>query len=39
MTLPGAETYYKACISLPLFVGLTEVDKRNVVAAIKNMSD
>lgn len=35
MTLPGAEAYYKSCISLPLFVGLTEKDKQNVVAALK----
>ncbi|PIZ34038.1 MAG: UDP-4-amino-4,6-dideoxy-N-acetyl-beta-L-altrosamine transaminase [Alphaproteobacteria bacterium CG_4_10_14_0_8_um_filter_37_21] len=35
MTLPGAEAYYKACISLPLFVGLTEQDKKNVVTALK----
>lgn len=37
MALPGAEAYYKACISLPLFVGLTEQDKQHVVSAIKNM--
>jgi dTDP-4-amino-4,6-dideoxygalactose transaminase len=35
MTLPGAEAYYKVCISLPLFVGLTEQDKQNVVSALK----
>lgn len=35
IALPGAEAYYKVCISLPLFVGLTEKDKHNVVSALK----
>jgi len=35
IALPGAEAYYKVCISLPLFVGLTEQDKQNVVSALK----
>jgi UDP-4-amino-4,6-dideoxy-N-acetyl-beta-L-altrosamine transaminase len=35
--LPGAETYYNNCLSLPLFVGLTEDDVVRVVQALSEL--
>lgn len=32
--LPGAEMYYNSCLSLPLFVGMTQDDVRHVVDAL-----
>jgi dTDP-4-amino-4,6-dideoxygalactose transaminase len=31
---PGAERYYRGCLSLPLFQGLTDEEARDVVAAV-----
>jgi len=36
LDLPGAETYYKRCLSLPLFVGMDEAAVENVVTALGN---
>lgn len=33
--LPGADAYYDACLTLPLFVGMTEDDVTRVAAALK----
>lgn len=35
--LPGADAYYARCLSLPLFVGMTEADVDRVVAALKDV--
>ncbi|HXZ68508.1 MAG TPA: UDP-4-amino-4,6-dideoxy-N-acetyl-beta-L-altrosamine transaminase [Alphaproteobacteria bacterium] len=32
--LPGADTYYQSCLSLPLFVGMTEDDIARIVNAL-----
>lgn len=32
--LPGADSYYQSCLSLPLFVGMTEDDVARVVGAL-----
>ena len=34
ITLPGSEDYYAKCLSLPLYVGLTEEDQQHVVSAL-----
>ena len=37
MALPGAATYYGQCLSLPLFVGMTNDDVASVVAALSEV--
>jgi dTDP-4-amino-4,6-dideoxygalactose transaminase len=34
LDLPGADAYYARCLSLPLFVGMSEDDVERVVAAL-----
>jgi hypothetical protein len=34
--LPGAEAYYNRCLSLPLFVDMTENDVERVVSALRD---
>ncbi len=36
-TLPGAAAYYEQCLSLPLFVGMTNDDVASVVAALSEI--
>jgi UDP-4-amino-4,6-dideoxy-N-acetyl-beta-L-altrosamine transaminase len=31
--LPGAETYYSSCLSLPLYVGLQTIEQENIIKA------
>jgi UDP-4-amino-4,6-dideoxy-N-acetyl-beta-L-altrosamine transaminase len=33
-SLPGAESYYKSCLSLPLYVGLRLEDQRKIINAL-----
>jgi len=35
--LPGADTYYQSCLSLPLFVGMTEDDVARVADALTDL--
>lgn len=37
--LPGAESYYASCLSLPLFVGMVEADVDRVVRALTAVLD
>ena len=37
--LPFSEEYYKACLSLPLFVGMTNKDVKRVVSKLNNILD
>lgn len=39
LSLPGAQTYYARCLSLPLFVGLGEEDVRGCVDALSRFLD
>jgi UDP-4-amino-4,6-dideoxy-N-acetyl-beta-L-altrosamine transaminase len=39
VSLPGAESYYAKCLSLPLFATMTEADVTRVVAALKTVLD
>lgn len=34
LTLPGADAYYRDCLSLPLFVGMTEADVERVAQTL-----
>ncbi len=36
ITLPGAETYYSRCLSLPLFPGMNESDANYVVESLRS---
>ena len=35
--LPGAESYYNACLSIPLYVGLTDMQQDRVIKAIQTL--
>jgi UDP-4-amino-4,6-dideoxy-N-acetyl-beta-L-altrosamine transaminase len=35
--LPGAEAYYAACLSIPLYVGLTDEQRDKVIEAVKGL--
>lgn len=37
LTLPGAESYYARCLSLPLFPAMADSDVDRVVAALRNV--
>lgn len=37
LDLPGADSYYARCLSLPLFVGMTEDDVTRVVASLSRI--
>lgn len=37
VTLPGAMAYYAQCLSLPLFVGMTNDDVAGVVSALSEI--
>jgi dTDP-4-amino-4,6-dideoxygalactose transaminase len=37
VALPGAETYYGECISLPMFPGLTDDEARGVVSTVASL--
>jgi UDP-4-amino-4,6-dideoxy-N-acetyl-beta-L-altrosamine transaminase len=37
LDLPGAEIYYRSCLTLPLFVGMTEDDVGRVVQALADL--
>jgi len=39
MTLPGAETYYARCLSLPLFAGMEPSDVERVVSSLAEVLD
>jgi dTDP-4-amino-4,6-dideoxygalactose transaminase len=36
--LPGAETYYSRCLSLPLYPSMTDADVDRVVASVKKIA-
>jgi len=38
MKLPGAEKYYEGCLSLPLYVGLTESEQEQVIQCLIKLS-
>jgi dTDP-4-amino-4,6-dideoxygalactose transaminase len=37
MSLPGAETYYARCLSMPLFADMSEADATRVAVALAEM--
>jgi UDP-4-amino-4,6-dideoxy-N-acetyl-beta-L-altrosamine transaminase len=37
-SLPGADAYYASCLTLPLFVGMTEADVDRVVEALRDLA-
>ena len=39
ITSPFSEEYYKACLSLPLFVGMTKKDVKRVVSTLNKILD
>jgi len=38
MLLPGAEVWYRGCLSLPLFPKMTEADQQRVIAALHDFA-
>lgn len=36
-SLPGAEAYFESCLSIPLYIGLTDQQQETVVSALKGL--